>query len=309
MKPISRRKFSELMAFSALAGCAAPRPKNSEPVDWQLYSPDRYGAPSDAIIPWRLVAMSDLIASGVLSAPSEAVLASAQFRKKSVTLSLAVSKIFKGETSRQSLEIEYWPGQPHQPTPVNVIAARDSTSDIFLALSDEDDGTIGPYHFSPSVDPALQPASIALNKALAEEVARQETLAARTAQFLIDHVPPNDGYVAALIEQLMVERTAYDASQELLSLGLAHAAALVHQMDDRRPLAIDHISAPAPAGSFESVIHYGPETVVDLVSVALQQATGDYLGATANGGSERARRRVVDAWRVWLGRSLRLPAI
>ncbi|MGH6933354.1 MAG: hypothetical protein ACREEE_13080, partial [Dongiaceae bacterium] len=154
MKPISRRKFSELLAFSALAGCAAPRPKNRDLVEWQLYSPERYGAPSDAIIPWRLVATSDLIASGVLSVPSEAVLASAQSRKKSVTLSLAVSKIYKGETSRQSLEIEYRPGQSHQPTPANVIAAQDHESNILLVHSGGDDGATGQFHFSSPDDPA-----------------------------------------------------------------------------------------------------------------------------------------------------------
>jgi hypothetical protein len=59
-------------------------------------------------------------------------------------------------------------------------------------------------------------------------------------------------------------------------------------------------------GYFEAIIPWGPKAVVDVISTVLQVNMDYSMFATSSGGSESERQKVVAAWRVWLGRSLRL---
>lgn len=315
MKIFSRRGFNELLVFGTLAGCTTPPAPKQQPVDWTLYSPDRYGAPTDALIPWRLVAMSDLIVSGILTVTPESMAKFGQLTAEVIVLPLSILHVFAGTTAAQSVEIFSPADLTGGPDSAAIASANGRESLLFLVGPSQESGDVRAHYFFTSNGlfagnhgTAIPPSSTATVNALTKEISEQGPLAARTAQFLADHVPPNDGYVAALIEQLLAERTAYDASQELLSLGPAYAAALVHRMDDRRPIALKYFSVPAPMGYFEAIIHWGPKAVVDVISTVLQVNMDYSMFATSSGGSERARRKVVDAWRSWLGRSLRLQA-
>jgi hypothetical protein len=87
---------------------------------------------------------------------------------------------------------------------------------------------------------------------------------------------------------------------KLERLGSSAVPAIIAQMDDRRPLAVQQISLKNRfPGAFESVRHYGPELIVDGLDTILNQLTGQSFGFIGNGGSDEDRRRAVLGWRTY----------
>lgn len=113
---------------------------------------------------------------------------------------------------------------------------------------------------------------------------------------------PHFRQTGALIDRL----AASDGSDQqaildrLEALSPAAVPAIVAQMDDRRPLARREMRLVNHApDAFEEWRTYGPELIVDALSAVLNQLTGIPAAAPIhNGGSDRERRAVVDAWRV-----------
>ena len=77
-------------------------------------------------------------------------------------------------------------------------------------------------------------------------------------------------------------------------------------MDDRRPLALSQITVPTAPGGFEGLAHYKPTEIIDFISLVVALKVHEGFGSLPNGGTAQARSRVVDGWRVWLGRAMRL---
>jgi hypothetical protein len=89
------------------------------------------------------------------------------------------------------------------------------------------------------------------------------------------------------------------AGEELMALDSTAVPALISRMDDRRLVArfFDRIPGANPPP-------YVVIAAVDLISIVLERITKESFGDLHNGGTEQQRRRVVAAWKVWLGRSM-----
>ncbi len=86
----------------------------------------------------------------------------------------------------------------------------------------------------------------------------------------------------------------------LEALGPSAAPAIIAQMDDRRPLAVQEIRlVNRSAEAFEAFRIYGPELIVDALDAILNQLTGQYFSGIYNGGSEAERRQSVAGWRAY----------
>jgi hypothetical protein len=285
---------------------AEPQRGTDRDAEWVLHSPDTAspGRPKASRIPWRLVAESDLIVRAVPSASADSIAALKRHAQTYVILSSAVSRAYKGMADRP-VQLRYWPPAAYGgPVPEAVAAAIDKEAILFLVHAEKDED--GPYYFAGYDRSALLPVSREREREVLDEVARQAALAARTAEFLAHRKPPLDDRVAALIEGVLQPSTAAEALQGMLSLRADAIPAVTRRMDDRRRLALQSVGVPTQPGAFEGLAHYSPSTVLDLVSLVLQRLAADGMDALPNGGTEQARRRVVSAWRVWLGRALRL---
>jgi hypothetical protein len=112
---------------------------------------------------------------------------------------------------------------------------------------------------------------------------------------LIDRLARLHGYSPA------TEAAQRKIFADLEALGPDAVPAIVAQMDDRRPLAIQAISLANKApDAWERMRHYGPEQIVDALSAILSQMTGENFGEIENGGSDRSRRTAVNAWRIYV---------
>jgi hypothetical protein len=88
----------------------------------------------------------------------------------------------------------------------------------------------------------------------------------------------------------------------LIAMGPDAVPAIVSQMDDRRPLAVQAISLINKSpDAFEGMRHYGPELMVDALAAVLNQISGQHFGFIYNGASEQDRRATVAGWRRYVG--------
>jgi hypothetical protein len=151
----------------------------------------------------------------------------------------------------------------------------------------------------------LKLATAALSLALVPSavVAAPSCAPARAGQPLVhtSEVKEIISQLAALRESRLDEDRKLAAQQQLFArlerLGSTAIPAIIAQMDDRRPLAVQQISLENRfPGAFESVRHYGPELIVDALDAILNQITGQSFGFIGNGGSDEDRRRAVIGW-------------
>lgn len=190
------------------------------------------------------------------------------------------------------------------PEPEKLIAAANVESIFFLV---EDANNPGSYYFAGHrAGSLLVDATGAAVQSVRVLMSEMDGLAERTTERMATFKSPYDQDVAELIDRTTLKRGARSAACQLLALGPDAAPALIQRMDDQRELALSYVSLRAPPDYFESLVHYSPKEVVDLVSIVLSYSVGESFGFINSGGSERERRRVIKAWRIWLGKELGL---
>jgi hypothetical protein len=311
---LDRRRFVALGLGAMAAGCAPRSITNDGPESWKLQSPDtagdRGGGVADTRIPWRLVAESDLIVRATLRMPKRAASALERRDPTYVSFPLTVSKVYKGDPPVHATQLQYYPARTSpltaEPTPEAVAAVANKEAIFFLVLPYEGGADGGPLYFAGYTRSALLLPSSEIEQELSENIAQQAALAARVAEFLAIHHPPFDQRAAALIENLLKSETANQAADGLLSLGPDAIPALIRRIDDRRRLALGSISVPTGPGGFEGLAHYKPKEVIDFISLVVALKAHEGVESLPNGGTAQARSRVVDGWRVWLGRAMQL---
>ena len=102
--------------------------------------------------------------------------------------------------------------------------------------------------------------------------------------------------------------TAQAVYEALIGLGKKAVPTIVKYMDDRRKLTIPKISLPPWwPDAHEGLVHYGPETVTDVLSIALMALTNEDLTAIYNGGTELERAEAVRIWKVYERRTYGQP--
>lgn len=243
---------------------------------------------------WRMVAQSDLIARGIL--------ASAALRlddTRNVSLPLATSLAYKGTVRRPAINLRYDRRAGCGPSPDALAALNARDAVFFLAFEAEAAWRL--VGCSPGSATAV---SAAYEQRLQNEIDTQRRLVRRVSALLSDYPPPFEDSVTAMIRAAL-SGDNQSALRGLRRSGRAAAAAIIRHLDDRRPLPGKTVIAPLDdrAGQHELA------EVADLLMLALAIVAKDAeLGWPASDMADAQRRRLADAWRVWLGYSLGLEA-
>ncbi len=258
---------------------------------------------------WRLVAKSYLIVDGTMDVPvAEIKKAEQSGDHEYLRVKVAVSKTLKGQPEPQDLNFRYYTdteqygGVPRK----KIIPLNGRPVIVFLQNVREK------YYLAVYATEAMQPASAALAARIREEVAAQEKLIQASDSYAAGHVLPKESEVQSLIE-LMVRKDmdpagAQEVYEAVIGLGKEAIPAMVKYMDDRRKLNIPKITlAPWWPDAQEGLVHYGPETVTDVLSIALMVLTDESLTSIYNGGTELERAQAVRIWKIYERRTYGKP--
>lgn len=249
---------------------------------------------------WRLVAQSDVIAIGVVEAPSEPLPA-----KEYVELRLSDAQPLKGAIRPSATIRWYSEPQDYAPSAEQIRAASGRPSLVFSLRSE------GQFYFAGHTPSALRTADARSVADVRAEVARQDEV---VANWRPDPSIPHHSEVQAIIEQVAAlapvtqreEQRRRSAEQQslfdaLIALGPAAVPAIIEQMDDARPLASPQLSLINHVpDAFEGMRHYGPKLMVEALAAILNQLTGESFGFIYNGGAALEREASVRGWRVYL---------
>ena len=256
---------------------------------------------------WALIADSDFVVVGQLTVPLNSV--SDSLRTKNYRyeeIALKTKSTLKGTNTGQTVKIKFYT-QPvaYSPSPDTLLQLHGQQVVAFLSLAgdvDEDDNfSASGIYFAGYTPTALQPYNKEIVDAISREVENQKRIA---NHFKTSREGSPDKFhkqVADLIEQALNKETQEEAFNKLLIMGPKAVPSIIQLMDDRRrlPLQQMNITNRSP-NAFEATAHYGPKVMVDALSIILNQLAHESFGSIYNGGSEQERKRVVQAWRVYL---------
>lgn len=120
--------------------------------------------------------------------------------------------------------------------------------------------------------------------------------------------PTIEQKVKSLVDQLVIEKTQEQASQDLVELGEEAVPHIVKHLTDYRPLPWQHISLENNfPNSFEGIRHYNPEVVHDALSAILNQITSVHFEFVYNGAPQEVRVRNAQHWTKWCNKNYPKP--
>lgn len=280
--------ISALLVASIIAGL--PTSCSSSKQDSAL------DCPSDRPLA-SLIAGSDYVLVGRVEVGER--LSGASQQRQYIDLPIQITDSIKDGPPDVLLVRYYNTESQYRPTSAALTNLEKDQAILFLIQVDGPGSTAGLYFAGNSPD-ALRPASEASIAATRSEVGRQERL---LESWQPDATLQYYNKVRELIASLgnvsgEDQQRVFDS---LEGLGADAVPAIVAQMDDRRRLQTQAISLKSPsADSYEAIMHYGPELVVDGLAAILPQITGVSFGARIlNGGSARERDAVVAGWRIY----------
>jgi len=250
---------------------------------------------------WQLVAESNIVARAKIVGDLKKI-NEMQASKKSddINLLVAVHEPVKGKVEKNLLTVSEYLGFDwfaRRPSAMGKLVGTEVV--VFLVYVDDKSGK-GIY-FTNRGSSNVRPFNKEDLLKLKSEVANQTYIVEHFKEFPIAKQNPSDKKVRSLLSQLTVDKTQDEAWEKLLKLPRSDTPALIRAMDDNRTLGHPQISIPNPPGPhrFEEIAHYGPKTILDAVSILLGNKTTTSFGQIYNGGSERERQTVLNAWRVW----------
>jgi hypothetical protein len=97
--------------------------------------------------------------------------------------------------------------------------------------------------------------------------------------------------------------SAPEAVAALLERSEEYFPILVSGLDDFRPMGVDGVSFVAGPGAPEGLLHYGPEKVVDCITIVLSMTSDQGFDSLHNGGTDEKRRKVIRKWKDWYGKA------
>jgi hypothetical protein len=250
---------------------------------------------------WRLVAKSVLVVEGTIEVPVTAIQKAEQEGDHDyVKIKVAVNKTLKGKLEAQDFNFRYYTDteQYGGVSRQNIIPLSGKSVIVFLQ------NVRGKYYLAAYKPETLQSASEALATRVQKEVAIQEKLIQASDSHAAGNVLPRESEVQSLVELMVDKRMdpagAQSVYEAVIALGKEAVPTIIKYMDDRRKLNIPKITlAPWWPDAHEGLVHYGPETVTDVMSVALMALTNEDLTAIYNGGTELERAQAVRIWKVY----------
>lgn len=254
---------------------------------------------------WKLVAQSDVVIEGTVEVPATLAKAS----KSYVSLPVAEAELLKGNWATPKLLITHYASRPAADYMVpqeKLEAQQEKKSVAFLAIVDEarenGAGEKPMLFFAGYTKDALQPSSPQFLEQVRKEIAAQAKLLQSFSTSALAKPDARHAAVAALIEQMVVEKTEAKAFEKLEEMGLAAVPSIIRLLDDRRELPLKYIrlNNKGAVGAFEGFRQYGPATVGEALDAILNQLTGEDFGGSWFYNNLRAHRKSVAGWRVWL---------
>lgn len=250
---------------------------------------------------WQLVAKSYLIVEGTLNVPVADIRKAEQNGDHDyVEVKVAVSKAFKGEPESQDFSFRYYTdtGQYGGVSRQKIISLSGKSTVVFLQNVNEK------YYLAAYVPETIQLVSMALADRIRKEALIQKKLIQESDSYAAGNVLPKESEVQSLVELMVNKRTDPGTAQvvyeALIALGKEAVPTIIKYMDDRRKLNIPKITlVPWWPDAHEGLVHYGPETVTDVMSVALMALTNEDLTAIYNGGTELERVQAVRIWKIY----------
>jgi hypothetical protein len=258
---------------------------------------------------WRLVAKSYLIVEGTMDVPVAAIQKAEQSGEHEyIVVTVAVGKTLKGQTEPQDFKFRYYTDteQYGGVSRRKIMALNGQPVVLFLQNVREK------YYLAVYAAEAMQSASATLANRVRKDASAQEQLIQKSDSYAAGHVLPKESEVQSLVELMVDKRTdpgtAQAVYEAVISLGREAVPAIVKYMDDRRKLNIPKITlVPWWPDAHEGLVHYGPETVTDVMSVALMVLTDEDLTAIYNGGTELERAQAVRIWKIYERRTYGQP--
>lgn len=250
---------------------------------------------------WQLVVKSYLIVEGKISVPVAAIRKAEQDGDHDyVVVKVKVSKVLKGNLESEDFNFRYYTDteQYGGVSRKKIISLSGKPVVLFLQNVKEK------YYLAAYVPETLQFASATLAASVQKEADLQEKLIQASDSYADGHVLPKESEVQSLVELMVDKRmdpagaqTVYEA---VIALGKKAVPTIIKYMDDRRKLTIPKITLdPWWPNAHEGLVHYGPETVTDVLSVALMALTNEDLTAIYNGGTELERAEAVRIWKIY----------
>lgn len=270
------------------------------------------GAQAEAEKPypfWQLVAKSYLIVEGKINVPVAAIRNAEQNGDHDfVVVKVKMSKALKGNLKSEDFNFRYYTDteQYGGVSRKKIISLSGKPVVLFLQKVKEK------YYLAAYVPETLQPASAMLAARVRKEVDLQEKLIQASDSYADGHVLPKESELQSLVELMIDKRmdpagaqTVYEA---VIALGKKAVPTIIKYMDDRRKLTIPKITLdPWWPDAHEGLVHYGPETVTDVLSIVLMALTNEDLTAIYNGGTELERAEAVRIWKIYERRTYGKP--
>jgi hypothetical protein len=258
---------------------------------------------------WLLVAKSVLIVEGTLDVPVSAIQKAGQNGDHDyVQVKVAVNRTLKGKQEAQEFNFRYYTDNEQYGgvSRQKIISLNGKSAIVFLQNVKEK------YYLAAYTPEAVQSSGTMLADRVQKESAAQEKLIEESNRYASEHVLPKETELQSLIELMIDKRidptTAQAVYEAVIGLGKEAVPTIIKYMDDRRKLNIPKISlAPWWPDAHEGLVHYGPETVTDVLSVALMALTNEDLTAIYNGGTELERQQAVRIWKVYERRTYGKP--
>lgn len=250
---------------------------------------------------WRLVAKSVLIVEGTLEVPVADIRKAAETGEHDyLVVKVAAGRAIKGTVDAPASEFRYYSDTETYGgvSREQIIGLNGKSAVVFLQKVREK------YYLAVYAPETIQPAGEALAARIQDEAEHQEELIRESKQFAAQNVFPKESELQSLIE-LMVSHhtdpaTAQAVYESVIGLGKEAVPTIIKYLDDRRKLRIPKITlVPWWPDAHEGLVHYGPETVTDVLSVALMVLTGEDLTAIYNGGTELERSEAVRIWKIY----------
>jgi hypothetical protein len=252
--------------------------------------------------PEVLVAQSMVIAQGTLTAPIKAIeTCIASDKHDYVDLQLSSVELLKGAAD-PVLKIR-WFTRPEDYSPSLADIRRLNSKKVLVFLIAIANPSVKGLYFAGYTSEALRVADEGVVRAVRDEIGIQRKLLAEFNRNFPAANEPLYVRIKALIDALTVEKTEGEAFDKLMHLTPEAAPAVIMLMDDRRDLPNPHVSFESSPGGFEGITHYGPQKVVDALSIILPGLAHRNFVSTVNGGSEEERQAAVDGWRIYLSKS------
>ena len=258
---------------------------------------------------WQLVAKSYLIVEGTIDVPVAEIRNAGQTGDHDyVEIKITVIQSLKRKPESRNVIFRYYTDteQYGGVSRNKVISFNGKSVIVFLQNIREK------YYLAAYVSEAMQSATLERVSRVQKEVETQEKMIQASDSYADNHVLPRESEVQSLME-LMVDKntnpaTAQAVYEALIALGKEAVPTIIKYMDDRRKLNIPKISlAPWWPDAHEGLVHYGPETVTDVMSVALMSLTNEDLTSIYNGGTELERAEAVRIWKIYERRTFGKP--